>query len=281
MIAVSNLTKLYGKKYGIKDVSFTVKKGEICGFVGQNGAGKSTAIRTLMNMIFPTDGAARIDGLDCVADAKLVKRAVGYVPGEVAYYEGSRVSAILSYAAEFADGAQKEIAGLCEYFELDTSRRISELSLGNRKKVGIVQALIKNPRLMILDEPTNGLDPLIQEKLFKLLREKRDAGMTVFLSSHNLAEVEKYCDRVLIIKDGAIVDEFDLNERRKNSKLKVAYTTADGKNTVLSYGGDINELLKTLSAKKITTITITPESLEEEFMKYYYTGTQGAEDEKL
>ncbi|MDR3293463.1 MAG: ABC transporter ATP-binding protein [Clostridiales bacterium] len=280
MIRTENLTKLYGKKYGIKDVSFSVNKGEIYGFIGQNGAGKSTAIRTLMNMIYPTGGSAKIDGLDCVRDTKAVKQIVGYVPSEVAYYGGYRAQDIFRYAAGFSDGAAARIDKLCAYFELDPSRPISELSLGNRKKVSIIQALIKNPHLLVLDEPTNGLDPLIQEKLFRLLKEKQEEGMTIFLSSHNLSEVEKYCDRVLIIKDGAVVDVFDLKERRKHGKLRVTYTTADGTTETVSHSGEVNELIKVLSTKNLTALTVATESLEDEFLKYYTSETNEKKEGK-
>lgn len=269
-IEIKNMTKDYGSVKGIDDISLTVEKGQIYGFVGQNGAGKSTTIRCLLNMIFPTKGEAKIFGLDCINDTKKIKESLSYVPGEVSYYPQMKVYQLFEYAISFNNNRQKEkIDTLCEYFELDKKRYIRELSLGNRKKVSLIQALLKEPKLIILDEPTSGLDPLIQDKLFKLLLKEKEKGTTIFLSSHNLSEVEKYCDKVCVIKKGKIVEVSSLQDIRENKKQRISYLTKNGKQESYVFDGDINEELKKLSEIPLHSLEIRNISLEEDFMHFY------------
>lgn len=267
-IEINNLSKLYDDVHGVKDITLNIKEGEIFGFIGQNGAGKSTTIRTLLNFIFPTSGSAKILGYDVVSDSKKIKEFLSYVPSEVSYYRNFRVIDLLKYSLALNGGDQKRIDDLCDYLELDNTRLISELSLGNRKKVSIVQALLKQPKVIILDEPTSGLDPLIQEKLFKLLLDEKKKGTCIFLSSHNLTEVEKYCDRLAIIKNGLIVRVDDIKNLNIKRKLRVTYEENNVEKTFI-YEDDINKLIVDLSKKKLSRLEITHVSLEEEFMQYY------------
>lgn len=268
MIKITNFSKYYGKHLGVKDISFTVNKGEIYGFIGQNGAGKTTTIRALLNLIFKTNGSLKIDGLDVEKETKQIKSFTSYVPSEVEYYQGSRVSDIFNLSKSLTT-RNVDVDKLCKYFDLDQNRFIKELSLGNKKKVSLIQALIKNPQVIILDEPTSGLDPIIQERLFTLLKQKQKEGLTVFLSSHNLREVEKYCDKVLIVKNGEVIDVFDLNEKRKTTSLKVIYKEKNKPAKTIITEENVNTIINNLARKDLESIEILKPSLEEEFMKYY------------
>ena len=222
IIETSNLSKSYGKNRGIIDINLKIKEGEIFGFVGPNGAGKSTTIRTLLNFIFPTGGSGKILGMDIVKQSKDIKKQIGYVPSEVKFYDEIKIKDIIKYSCSFYDGInQEDVDKLYELLEVDVEKRMSELSLGNKKKVAIVQALIHKPRLLILDEPTNGLDPLIQKRLFEVLKKANKEGTTVFFSSHNLVEVENFCDRVAVIKEGKIIDTVVLEKLAKKAALKI------------------------------------------------------------
>ena len=205
-IQTRKLTKYYGRARGIIDVDLDIREGEIFGFIGPNGAGKSTTIRTLLNFIFPTSGTASIFGMDCFRDSSRIKKENGYLPSEVNYYDDMNVSDLLDYSASFygkdCSGRIKELAGI---FEVEVNRKIEDLSTGNRKKVAIVQALLHEPRLLILDEPTGGLDPLMQNRFFDVLKDENSKGVTIFFSSHILSEVQKMCDRVAIIREGRIL----------------------------------------------------------------------------
>ncbi|MDD4832356.1 MAG: ABC transporter ATP-binding protein [Clostridia bacterium] len=269
-IEIKNLTKIYGKIKANDDISLSVNKGEIYGFIGKNGAGKSTTIRILLNFNYATSGSATILGYDCARESKKIKEFTAYVPGEVYFYPEMKVKDLLNYSIALNSNENRGKAReLCEYFELSENRYIKELSLGNRKKVSLVQALMKDSSVMIFDEPTNGLDPLIQEKLFTLLLEKKKKGATIFLSSHNLFEVEKYCDRVCIIKDGKIVLESDMETMNKARSLIVSFVTAKGAAEKFDYEGDINSLTKKLAEKDLVSLEIKHSSLEEKFMSYY------------
>jgi ABC-2 type transport system ATP-binding protein len=200
IIEIKNLKKYYGRSRGIEDVSFTVEEGEIFGFIGPNGAGKSTTIRTLLALIFPTSGSATIFGKDCIRYAKEIAMDVGYLPSEVFYYDNMRVIDLLKYSASFyGKDCGKRIKELAGALGLDLRKKIDDLSFGNKKKVGIVQGLIHEPKLIILDEPSIGLDPLMQRTFFDLLGEENKKGATILFSSHILSEVQKLCGRVAII----------------------------------------------------------------------------------
>lgn len=292
VIDITDLSKFYGKIRGIEHVSLEIGEGEIFGFIGPNGAGKSTTIRILLNLIFPTRGSARIMGLDVIRETKKIKRLVGYIPSDANAYASMDVNEFLSYCMRF-QGIQdnsSRIAKLSGLFDLDLKRKVSELSMGNRKKVSIVQSLLHNPKLLILDEPTMGLDPLMQSVFFDLLRSENQKGMTIFFSSHILGEVQSLCKRVAIIKEGKIIQLEDIETLRKKQLKKVFIEFGDqnimnkegfsirgiervipSAGNILSFmfSGNINELISLLAEKKIANLTIEEPSLEEIFMHYY------------
>ncbi|GAA0109520.1 ABC transporter ATP-binding protein [Clostridium tertium] len=285
-IKITNLTKSYGKSRGIKNVNLEIKEGEIYGFIGPNGAGKSTTIKTLLNFIFPTSGSAKILGKDIVSESKLIKEFTSYVPSEVRYYSDVKVKDILNYAASFFDYYDDQYLNeLCSELEVELDKKIEELSLGNKKKVAIVQALLSNPKIVILDEPTNGLDPLIQQKLFNILLKEKAKGKTIFLSSHNLSEIEKFCDRVAVIKEGEIIDILDLNKMNRDLGKRIILRSNDinikeiekisesfkyiDEEIEFIYKGNINELISLLSKYNLDKLLIEDVKLEEAFLNYY------------
>lgn len=288
VIETQHLTKYYGKSRGIIDVSFQVEEGEIFGFIGPNGAGKSTTIRLLLSLIYPTSGSATIFGKDVVRHGPEIRRHIGYLPSEVFYYEGMKVIDLLRYAASFYEGDYTDrMHELAEYMELELNRRIDELSYGNRKKVGIVQGLLHAPKLLFLDEPTAGLDPLMQRKSFELIRrENQERGVTVFFSSHILSEVQRLCHRVAIIREGRIVEISDIQTLQKNNYKRVrvvadrvspehfglpGVTNLEQSNgtTRFFFKGDVNTLLQRIASLNIQDVTIEEPTLEEIFMHYY------------
>lgn len=287
IIKTKGLTKHYGKNRGIENVDLSVNKGEIFGFIGPNGAGKSTTIKLLLNLIFPNSGEAKIFDLDCVTQTTQIKENLGYVPSEVRYYDNMKVQELLNYAKSFHKNVDSDyVKELCETFDVELEKNISELSLGNKKKVAIVQALIHKPQVLILDEPTNGLDPLIQQKLFKTLVKLRDEGTTIFLSSHNLTEVEEFCDRVAIIREGKIIDVKNISEfafkKVKRITLKLSQDIKEevlalggeivesSENTLaFNYKGDMNKLISMLSKYVLEDLIIEEKKLSEVFMSYY------------
>jgi len=287
IIEVSNLTKYYGKSRGIVDVSFKVEEGEIFGFIGPNGAGKSTTIRLLLSLIHPTSGSAKVFGKDAIANGPEIRKNIGYLPSEVYYYEGMKVKDLLKYSASFYECDCKErIQQLSEIMELEMNRRISDLSYGNKKKVGIVQGLLHSPKLLFLDEPTAGLDPLMQRKFFDMIRQENARGVTVFFSSHILGEVQHLCNRVGIIREGKIVEISDIRTLQQNNYKKVN-VTAEGldpatldlpgvtnlqtENSTVHFffKGDINVVLQKISAIPVIDVTIEEPTLEEIFIHYY------------
>ncbi len=205
-IAIRRLTKYYGKARGVEDLDLTVEEGDFFGFLGPNGSGKSTTIRTLLGLISPTSGSASVLGMDIETQRRELLAQVGYLPSETMFYSGMRVKDILRLSADLR-GMDCAARGreLCDALELDVSRRVEELSLGNRKKVGIVCAMQHDPQLYILDEPTSGLDPLMQRAFFALLKERSQKGATVFLSTHVLSEVRRYCVNAAILKQGRLI----------------------------------------------------------------------------
>jgi ABC-2 type transport system ATP-binding protein len=287
VIEVTNLTKYYGKSRGIVDVSFKEEEGEIFGFIGPNGAGKSTTIRLLLSLIHPTSGEAKVFGKDVVSHGPEIRRDIGYLPSEVYYYEGMKVIDLLKYSASFYEcDCTKRMHELSETMELEMHRRISDLSYGNKKKVGIVQGLLHSPKLLFLDEPTSGLDPLMQRKFFDLIRQENERGVTVFFSSHILGEVQRLCNRVGIIREGKIVEISDIRTLQQNNYKKVRVTAEGLKATSFDmagvtnlqtengtlqffFKGDINTVLKKISGTKVADVTIEEPTLEEIFMHYY------------
>jgi ABC-2 type transport system ATP-binding protein len=288
VIEIKNLTKYYGKSRGILDVSFNVEEGEIFGFIGPNGAGKSTTIRTLLALIYPTSGSATIFGKDCIKEAPEIAKDIGYLPSEVFYYDNMRAIDLLKYSASFyKKDCTRRIKELAEIMDIDLSKKIDDLSLGNRKKVGIIQGLLHEPRLIILDEPTSGLDPLMQRKFFDLLMEENKKGASILFSSHILSEVQKLCDRVAIIKEGKIVkvDKISTLTEDNYKKFRLELTDdipeeyfrlsgvkklAKENNTVsFLYRGDVNRIIRQISDLKLANLWIEEPTLEEIFMHYY------------
>lgn len=283
-IKISKLTKSYGKNRGIIELDLTVNEGEFFGFIGPNGAGKSTTIRTLLGLISPTSGCAKIFGKDISKEKHRILQKVGYLPSEAAFYSGMKVKDMLKLSADLRKmDCSEESEILCNRLQLDMGRKVDELSFGNKKKVAIVCALQHRPELLILDEPTSGLDPLMQREFFDILQERNDKGTTIFMSSHVLSEIQRNCNRAAIIKDGRIIACDSVNALSKASAKRVSIQgpvdldKLDGLRDIkvtddavsFLYSGDINELLQTLSACNISDLTITEPDLEEIFLHYY------------
>jgi ABC-2 type transport system ATP-binding protein len=287
VIEINHLTKYYGKARGIIDVTLNIEEGEIFGFIGPNGAGKSTTIRLLCSLIYPTSGEAKIFGKDCIKYGPEIRQEIGYLPSEVFYYDRMKVIDLLKYSASFyKKDCSDRIQELADIMELDLNRRIDDLSYGNKKKVGIVQGLLHSPKVIFLDEPTAGLDPLIQHKFFDLIRDENKKGATVFFSSHILSVVQKICNRVAIIREGKIVEIKDIKtlQRENYKKITIVADGVDGagfqipgvthletQNNSVSFffKGDINVLTKKIAALKVTDVAIEEPTLEEIFMHYY------------
>ncbi|HHH83376.1 MAG TPA: ABC transporter ATP-binding protein [Chloroflexi bacterium] len=287
VLEANHLTKYYGKARGIIDVSFQVEEGEIFGFIGPNGAGKSTTIRLFLSLIYPTSGSATIWGKDAIKYGPELRQDIGYLPSEVFYYERMKVIDLLKYSASFYNrDCTQRMHELAELMELELNRRIEDLSYGNKKKVGIVQGLLHQPKLLFLDEPTAGLDPLMQRKFFDLIREENGRGVTVFFSSHILGEVQRLCNRVGIIKEGRIIETADIHTLQQNNYKKIrveasgldpqlfempGVTNLERNNRAVRffYKGDINAVLQRISGLQVTDVIIEEPTLEEIFMHYY------------
>ncbi|MCF8011931.1 MAG: ABC transporter ATP-binding protein [Clostridiales bacterium] len=290
-IETDNLTKYYGKNRGIIDINLKVNEGEIFGFIGPNGAGKSTTIRTLLNFIHPTSGSASILGKDCFTSSKEIKYDVGYLPSETNYYDFMTVRELLNYSAKFYGRRFKgRIRKLADFFELDLKRKMFQLSLGNKKKVAVVQSMLHGPALLIMDEPTSSLDPLMQHQLFDLLKEENQKGTTIFFSSHVLSQVQEFCQKVAIIKDGQIIHAGSIEELRENQlkRIKIKFnspeeasdfdiegiieTRKNENNLEILYSGQVQDLIDQLAGKDLNNLLIEDPSLEEIFMHYYEKG---------
>lgn len=286
-IQLSNLTKYYGKSRGILNLNLDVKEGEFFGFIGPNGAGKSTTIRTLLGLITPLSGQAKIFDETIRQRNPQIRSHIGYLPSEAVFYRGMKVKDLLKLSADLHHkncSAEREI--LCRRLQLDVNRKVDELSFGNRKKVAIVSALQHQPKLLILDEPTSGLDPLMQREFFHIIRERNEQGATVFLSSHVLSEIQRNCTRAAIIREGRIIacDRVEALSKTNAKRISVQGQVSldsleeirdlkenDGIFSFL-YGGDIHRLLETLSAGTITDLSISDPDLDEIFLHYYENG---------
>jgi len=288
VIETQELTKLYGDTKGIAGLSLTVDKGEILGFVGPNGAGKSTTIRLLLSLIYPTSGSATIFGKDVIQYGPEIKREIGYLPSEVFYYDYMRAKDLLEYSASFykKDCSEriKELSGL---LKLDLNKKIDDLSYGNKKKVGIVQGLLHDPKLIILDEPTGGLDPLMQKNFFELLEKENAEGKTIFFSSHILSEVQKICHRVAIVKDGELVKIESMENLIQNNYKRIMLITTqktdaeffklpgvsdlkvENSHVSFLYKGDVNTIARKIAALDLVDYTVDEPTLEEIFLHYY------------
>ena len=291
IIEVERLTKNYGGKRGIAEVSFQVEEGEVFGFLGPNGAGKTTTIRVLMALLRADAGTARIAGLDCWKQSLEIKRLIGYIPGEPALDPNLTGGQILEYFAHLRGGVdQSYLKQLIQRFDLDTSRKFRQYSTGNKRKVVLIQAFMHRPRLLILDEPTSGLDPLNQQEFDRMIKEARDEGRTVFLSSHILSEVEKICTRVGIIRDGSLVRIGDVAEVKaiKRYEITITFATAipaetfktldgvvevetlnDGHGVRLAMQGPADSVIKAAAHYPVVSLTSYEPSLEDIFLRYY------------
>lgn len=295
-IHMEQLTKLYGNRRGITDISLDVRAGEVFGYLGPNGGGKTTTIRLLLDLIRPTRGRVQLFGADVGSAGTAIRRRIGYLPGELALYDQLTARQALDYFAHLRGGVDGHIiATLAERLALDLSRPIRSLSKGNKQKVGIVQAFMSRPELLILDEPTDGLDPLVQQEFLRMVREVRDEGRTVFLSSHVLAEVEHVADRVGIIRDGqlAMVEEIATLKERAVHRAEVRFAqpvrqdafvgltgvrdlVVDGPVLRCVVSGSMDALIKAIARFEVERITSHEPDLEAIFLAYYVEGTRDA-----
>lgn len=271
-VSIHNLTKTYGKARGVTGLSLQIEQGDIFGFLGPNGAGKSTTIRSLLGLIRFQSGEASILGMDVRSCQEKIRAEVGYMPSEAMFYPYMKVKDVISFAARMRKkDCTAEAAMLCERLEVDTEKRIEELSLGNRKKVSIVCAMQHQPKLFIFDEPTSGLDPLMQAEFFKLVMEYNRKGTTCFLSSHVLSEIKEYCHHAAIIKEGRLICSDSVENLTKTNAKRVK-VEKDGKSEEYMYTGDLNELFASFRGHDISDISIEEPALEEVFMHYYKEG---------
>jgi beta-exotoxin I transport system ATP-binding protein len=292
VIVAEGLTKSYGTTRGVTDLTFRVEAGEVFGYLGPNGAGKSTTIRTMLDFLRPTSGRVTVFGMKPRTGATAIHARIGYVPGEFGLYERMKVRDYLEAFAAFRGGAgARAFEKLAERLDLDLSREIRELSHGNRQKVGLVQAFMHEPDLLVLDEPTQGLDPLVQQTFYGLIDETRARGGTVFLSSHILPEVERTCDRVGIIREGRLLTvddvgglkakalrsiEFHFNEpvdpARFASLPSVVSVEAHGDSVAITIQGELDEVVKEAARHTVVNVETREPSLEEIFLRTYEDG---------
>ncbi len=295
-VEIKKLTKNYGKARGITELDLLVKEGDIFGFIGPNGAGKSTTIRTLLGLIAPTSGDAKVLGFDIRTQTTEILAETGYLPSEINFYSGMKVKDVLRYSADIRKkNCDEKARKLVERLDLDLNKKVDDLSLGNRKKVGIITALQHSPKLLILDEPTSGLDPLMQREFFEILKEENDNGTTVFLSSHVLSEVQTHCKTAAFIRDGRVLmhDEVSKLEAAGAKKVFIKISSdSEGALDVLSqmkglsdiekgrgtlsfiYQGDASTLICELAKYKLQDVSITEPSLEDIFMRFYEGGEE-------
>ena len=291
IIETEGLTKSYGTKRGIVDVTFKVDEGEVFGFLGPNGAGKTTTIRVLMALLHADTGSARIAGKDCWQDSVEIKRLIGYVPGEPALDPNLTGGQILEYFAHLRGGVDEAyLKQLIQRLDLDTNRKFRQYSTGNKRKVVLIQAFMHKPRVLILDEPTSGLDPLNQQEFDGMVREAQKEGRTVFLSSHVLSEVEKTCDRVGIIRDGRLVKIGGVHELTdiKRYEITISFATPvpsdafakldgvvevetlnNGSAVRLAIQGTADAVIKEAARYPVVSLTSYEPSLEDIFLRYY------------
>lgn len=284
VLHTEKLTKYYGKSRGVINLDLAVSRGDVFGFIGPNGAGKSTTIRLLLGLISPTGGKASVLGLDCWKDRTAIARHVGYMPSEAAFYSGMRGEEIIAFAARLhGRDCAAEARRLCECFDIDTGKKVEDLSLGNRRKLSIVTAMQHRPEVLILDEPTSGLDPLMQKAFFDLLHERNAQGVTIFLSSHVLSVIQRHCRHAGIVRGGRLIacDQVEALTRsvarrvhlhgvRHAPNLPGIRDPRPGDNDIsFLYTGPIAALVETLRGLPLEDLTITEPDLDETFMHFY------------
>ncbi|MDP9299890.1 MAG: ABC transporter ATP-binding protein [Actinomycetota bacterium] len=292
VIQVQDLTKRYGTSRGVEDLTFEVGRGEAFGFLGPNGAGKTTTIRTILDFIRPTSGTVRVFGMDPRREGVRVHQRVGYLPGELALYERMTGEAFLRAFAELRGGdGSARVADLADRLGLDLSKRIHELSHGNKQKIGLVQAFMHHPDLLILDEPTQGLDPLVQQTFYAIVEEQRDHGAAIFLSSHVMPEVERVCDRVGIIREGRLATVADIGELKARVVRRLEFhfgmsvpvsafehlpgvkdVSMHGDSVILSVEGSVDAVIKEAARHDVVSVETHQPSLEEAFLAFYDSG---------
>ena len=288
VITTSDLTRYYGPIRAIDGVNLEVRQGEVFGFLGPNGAGKTTTIRILLDMVRPTRGSAQVFGLDVRRDSVQIRRRLGNIPGDVALYDTLKGGEVLKLLGSFRGSAgTAHVAELAERLDLDLSRTVRAYSHGMKQKLAIIQAFMHDPELLILDEPTLGLDPIMQREFYRLVLEEKARGKTVFLSSHILPEVERVCDRVGIIRDGNLVavEEVESLKHKKRRKMELVLkeepsaamlnisgtqlVRRDGRRLDYMVSGDIQALLKEVAKLPVQDIVFPEPTLEEAFMEFY------------
>jgi ABC-2 type transport system ATP-binding protein len=287
VIETTGLTKHYGKARGVIDLGLAVSSGEIFGFLGPNGAGKTTTIRLLLDLLHPEQGYARVFGLDSHAGAMEIHRRLGYVPGDVILYDDMSGQEYLALMSSFRAGGSRRLKELQERLDLDLKKKTRAYSKGMKQKLAIIQALMPDPELLILDEPTLGLDPLVQREFYEILLAEKARGKTIFLSSHILPEVERVCDRVGIVRAGQLVDVETVAglKRKKIRRMHITLTrevpagdirlegatiiTVKGREIDLRVAGDTLPLLRALCALPIEDLSFPEASLEDTFMQFY------------
>jgi len=288
-ILTSGLSKDYGSGRGLFGLDLEVERGEIFGFLGPNGAGKSTTMRLLLDLIGPTSGSASILGLDTRRESLEIRRRIGFLPGDLALYPKLRGADVLDYLAALRGTVDRRVRDvLAERFDADLDRPVRELSSGNRQKLGLIQAFMHEPELLILDEPIAGLDPLVQQSFHALLGEVSAEGRTVFLSSHTLSEVERVTQRLAILRQGRVVVVDSLENLRKVAvqRLEIEFAgpvaahefevlagvtgaTAEGRTVIVSFAGSADAVVKTAAAHEVLAIRPHEEDLEDIFLRYY------------
>ena len=286
ILEVKNLTKNYGKSRGVIDVNLEIEKGTIYGFIGPNGAGKSTTIKCIMNLINKNSGEVFVDGKLFLKKNNELKNKIGYLPSEIHLYDELKVKEMIKYSESFyKKDCSKRVSELVNKLDIDTNKKIEELSLGNLKKVGIVLALMHEPEIVIMDEASSGLDPLMQEAFYEILLEEKKKGTTIFFSSHILSEIKRICDKVAIIKEGKIINIDDMNNIEDSDvvrikitsdynndivkELKLSEDSIKNKTLEFIYKDDINNLMKILSKYNIKKLLIEELDIEEIFIHYY------------
>ena len=286
ILEIKNLTKYYGKIKGVENVSLNLEEGEIFGFIGPNGAGKSTTIRAIMNLINKNSGEVLVEGKEFKKDDVKIKERIGYLPSEVNLYEDYTVKEMLDYHERFyKKDIHKRRLDLVNRFEIDEKKKIEDLSTGNLKKIGITLAFMHEPKILILDEPINGLDPIMQNVFYDLLKEEKAKGRTIFYSTHMLSEVSKICDRVGIIKEGELIKIEKIEDLSKKNLVFVTITSEQSKDIVkelkikvveedgntIKFGNNLphDTLIKKLSKYNIERILIEEATLEDLFIHYY------------
>jgi ABC-2 type transport system ATP-binding protein len=297
VIATQGLTKHYGNVKALVDLTLDIRAGEIFGFLGPNGAGKSTLIRTLLGFLHPTQGSATVLGLDIVADSVEIRRRTGYLPGGIALYDSLSGADALEYLADLQGQGSVMRDELCERLQLSASvlrRRVRDYSRGMRQKIGVIQALQHDPELAILDEPTEGLDPLMQHAFYALMDDQRAKGRTIFFSSHVLSEVERICDRVAIIRSGHLMALQDVDEllarRKRTVQLRwrgvapdldgvpgLADIKVDGNRMTATLLGDVSGFVRAIASPSLEDLLIEPARLEDAFLEYY-AGDEASEE---